>query len=87
MLSRLARAGVDAARAVWKCPGLPALLMRLVKAPRPAADPESPASASYERRWLVMRCLRDICSWHRVAGLELRDAGEPGAELHRLDRH
>ena len=76
LLGRFARAGLDAARAVWNCPGLPTLLMCHLKAAKPAAGGDPSAAASYERRWQVMRCLRDICSWHPRAGQHLIDAGE-----------
>ena len=75
LLGCLSRAGVDAARAVWKCPGLPGLLLRHVRAARSDADANLSADAGYGKRWQAMRALCSICKWNPAAALDLRDAG------------
>ncbi|KAK9841206.1 hypothetical protein WJX74_001891 [Apatococcus lobatus] len=75
LLGCLARAGVDAARAVWRGPGMPGLLMRHVRTGHTAADFDASAEAGYARRRQAMKALCDICKWNPAAALDLRDAG------------
>ena len=72
LLGCLSRAGVDAARAVWRCPGLLGLLMRLVRA---NTDGSHSARADNDKRWQAMRAMCDICKWNPAAALDLLDAG------------